>query len=298
MRLIPSDTPSPPESNLGTSPSWPDQDVVGIFSSPSVLLPNYYVLVVTETKNSICRVCTAHCQILVEVEGGRAVKVFGDPESEFFGGYTCPKGRALPEQHYGPNRLRHSMKREGDAHVAIGSAQAMDEIAEKVQAIVEEHGPRSVALYTGTGQIGPWAAGPISVAWLMGLGSQMHFTSSTIDQPGKHIAMAAHGLWAGGEQAFDDADTWILIGTNPAISKIGGVPANNPSQRLKKAKDRGLALIVIDPRRTEAAKRARAASAAPAPACPSPTDAPGSNPRGDAHRTRPARARVVRARGC
>lgn len=257
MRLIPSDTPSPPESNLGTSPSWPDQDVVGIFSSPSVLLPNYYVLVVTETKNSICRVCTAHCQILVEVEGGRAVKVFGDPESEFFGGYTCPKGRALPEQHYGPNRLRHSMKREGDAHVAIGSAQAMDEIAEKVQAIVEEHGPRSVALYTGTGQIGPWAAGPISVAWLMGLGSQMHFTSSTIDQPGKHIAMAAHGLWAGGEQAFDDADTWILIGTNPAISKIGGVPGNNPSQRLKKAKDRGLALIVIDPRRTEAAKRAR-----------------------------------------
>src|SRR5262245_54981261 len=96
-----------------------------------------------EVHPSICRVCTAFCPILVEVEDGNVDKVSGDPDNDLYQGYTCPKGRALPEQIAHPDRLLHSMKRDADGvHRPIASEDAMDEVAEKVAALVAEHGPR------------------------------------------------------------------------------------------------------------------------------------------------------------
>ena len=211
----------------------------------------------SEVHPSICRICTACCPILVEVEDGRAVRVTGDPGNDFYRGYSCPKGRALPEQHAHPDRLLHSLKRGEDGrHRPITSERAMDEVAEKVGAIVAEHGPRSVALYIGTGS-GPYPASSAAASsWLMGLGSRMLFSSNTIDQPGKQIATALHGGWQAGENGFEDSDTWLIVGINPLISKSLSVPSQNPGRRLKDAVERGMQLIVIDPRRTETARRA------------------------------------------
>ncbi|MBV9283226.1 MAG: hypothetical protein JO176_01305, partial [Acidimicrobiia bacterium] len=61
----------------------------------------------TITKTSTCRLCTAMCPIVVTIEDGRAVEVHGDREAPLFEGYTCPKGRALPEVHANPKRLLH-----------------------------------------------------------------------------------------------------------------------------------------------------------------------------------------------
>ncbi|MBB3047580.1 anaerobic selenocysteine-containing dehydrogenase [Litorivivens lipolytica] len=211
----------------------------------------------TETHSAICRICPAYCQIIAHVEDGKLTKVTGDKDDPYFQGYTCPKGRALPEQHNNPNRLLHCKVRNTDGGFdTIASETAMDEVASKLQAIIEQHGPRAVAVYGGTGQVSSPVAPSVAVSFLMGIGSPMHFTSSTIDQPGKHIAMAAHGLWNAGEVSFDSADSWIVVGANPVISKASGAPGNNPAKRLKDAQQRGMALIVIDPRQTETAKRA------------------------------------------
>ena len=75
----------------------------------------------------------------------------------------------------------------------------------------------------------------------------MFFTANTIDQPGKQIALAAHGHWLGGDVDFDEADSWMLVGTNPLVSKAIGIPGQNPAQNLKAAVSRGMKLIVIDP---------------------------------------------------
>jgi len=56
--------------------------------------------------------------------------------------------------------------------------------------------------------------------------------------------------------SFDDADTWLLVGTNPVVSKAIGIPGQNPAQHLKAAVARGMQLIVVDPRRTQTAARA------------------------------------------
>lgn len=210
-----------------------------------------------EVHDSFCRFCHAACAIKVTVEDGRAVSVIGNKDNPLYHGYTCAKGRALPEQHANPHRLLQTMKRDEEGvHRPIPVEQAMDEIAEKVGRIVEEHGPRSVALYTGTFSF-PYPAGaPMATAWLRALGSPMFFTSATIDQPGKMIAPALHGTWGGGPYHFDGADTWMLVGANPTISKSIGVPCMNPAKRLHEAVKRGLELVVVDPRRSEAARQA------------------------------------------
>ncbi|MBJ22297.1 MAG: molybdopterin dinucleotide-binding protein [Deltaproteobacteria bacterium] len=209
----------------------------------------------SEVRDSFCRFCHAACAIKVSVEGGRPVSVIGAKDNPVYHGYTCAKGRALPDQHLNPHRLLHTMKRGADGkHRPIPVEQAMEEVAAKISQIVEEHGPRSVALYTGTYSFPYPASAPMAVAWMTSLGSPMFFTSATIDQPGKMIAPALHGRWGGGPYHFDAADVWMLVGANPTIAKSIGIPCMNPAKRLHDALKRGLELIVIDPRRSETAK--------------------------------------------
>lgn len=215
----------------------------------------------SKTVPSICRLCIAHCGVLATVEddNGRRklTKVTGDPDNPLFKGYTCPKGRALPEMHNHEGRLLHSLKKQPDGRFEkIDSDSAAIEVAEKIDQLVKEHGPRSVAIYVGTPNVGYPAAAGTGNAFLRAIGSRMFFTSNTIDQPGKQISLAAHGKWLGGEPDFDRADAWLLMGVNPVISKAAGIHGQNPAQKLKEAVARGMKLIVIDPRVSDTARKA------------------------------------------
>ena len=153
----------------------------------------------TEMKKSFCRSCHVFCGIEVEVDDNRVVSVRGDIDNPLTGGFTCVRGRNLPELHHGPERLHSSMKRTPDgAFEPVDSEQVMDEIAARLTEIVDRHGPRAVALYSGTsGYINPTTM-PVSRAWLAGLGSPSYYTSLTIDQPAKSIAPSRHGSFMSG----------------------------------------------------------------------------------------------------
>jgi anaerobic selenocysteine-containing dehydrogenase len=211
----------------------------------------------TTTQPGICRICSAHCGVLATVVDGKLTKVTGDPDNPLFKGYSCAKGRALPEIHNNPLRLLHSQKRQPDgSYVPIEADRAMDEIAAELQDLIARYGPRSVALYLGTNGLPYPASALMANAFIRAIESPMFFTANTIDQPGKQIALAAHGHWLGGDVDFHEADSWILVGTNPLVSKSIGIPGQNPAQSLKAATDRGMKLIVIDPRRSQTAARA------------------------------------------
>jgi anaerobic selenocysteine-containing dehydrogenase len=205
---------------------------------------------------TFCRFCHSFCGITVTVADGIPVKVVGDVDNPMYEGYSCIKGRALPEQHTHPDRLLHSMKRTDDGFVSVTAAQAMDEIAARIADLVAEHGPRSVALYTGTFSFMYPTGADMAKGFMAALGSPMRFSSGAIDQPGKGIARALHGTWSAGPPPFDEADTWMLVGANPVVSMWGGIPQYNPAKRLREAKGRGMKLVVIDPRVTECAKLA------------------------------------------
>ena len=210
------------------------------------------------TVPSFCRNCLAYCPVLVEVENGRATRVTGDPAAAPYGGYTCPKGRALPAQHNDPQRLLHPLRRgEGDAFSRLAPADAVGEVAARLRAILDAHGPRAVAMYTGTGIVSHPEGPSVAKALFRALGSPMVFSAATIDKPAANISTALHGNWEAGAQPFETADVWLIVGANPLIAKSNGLPCNNPGERLTQALRRGLQLIVIDPRRSETARRAR-----------------------------------------
>jgi anaerobic selenocysteine-containing dehydrogenase len=213
---------------------------------------------VVTTRPSVCRFCHAGCAILVDVdETGAPVRVRGDRANPVYGGFTCEKGRQLPEQHRSPRRLLHTMRRREDgSHEPVAVREAMDEVADRLRAIIAEHGPRSVAVYTGTCASRNPAAKPVLLAFLKALGSPMRFDSNTIDQPGKAVAQAMHGTWGAPPQGFDDADVALLIGGNPFVALSGGIPNPDPVRRVREARARGFELLVIDPRRTETAAAA------------------------------------------
>ena len=210
-----------------------------------------------ETKKSFCRFCHAFCAIEVDVEDNKVIEVRGDTSDPIYGGYTCIKGRHLPDQHNHEERLRTSLKRMPDGSFqAIPSEQALDEIAEKLRSIIDEHGPRAVASYNGTYAFCNAITLSVTRAWHAGIESPSYYTSVTIDQPAKAIAASRHGTWLGGSHNFETADVAMLIGNNPVVSMFGGIPPFNPWKRLRDAQKRGLKLIVIDPRETDVAKRA------------------------------------------
>ncbi|MCG8587776.1 MAG: molybdopterin-dependent oxidoreductase, partial [Proteobacteria bacterium] len=212
------------------------------------------------TRKSYCRFCHAYCALQVDVEDGRVKAVRGDADDPIYGGYTCVKGRQLPEQTNHPERIRQSQKRVGEGRFEpIASEQALDEIAERVGAIVAEHGPRAVATYNGTHAFQNSVQLAVSKAWHQGLGSPSYYTSVTIDQPAKFISMARHGVWGGGGHSFESSDVALVVGNNPLVSvysPYGGPSPFNPFKSLRDAQRRGLSLICVDPRKTELARRA------------------------------------------
>jgi anaerobic selenocysteine-containing dehydrogenase len=203
----------------------------------------------------MCRICTAHCPVLVTLTDGVVTEVKGDRASPLFEGYTCPKGRALPAIHAHPDRLLQSLRRRSDgSHEPIVSDQAVAEIADRLADIVDRYGPDSVALYIGSSNVPHPTVGRLAGALLQALGSTNAYSAATIDQPGMMVADAYHGVWLGGRTPFDTSDVWLFVGTNPIISKQ--YLEENPAKRLSRAIANGTKVIVIDPRRTETARRA------------------------------------------
>lgn len=213
------------------------------------------------TRKTFCRICSAYCGIEVDIdEQQHIVAIRGDRDHPMSKGYTCSKGRNWGHQYHDDERLLHSHKRESRDRDfdRIDSEQALDEIAQKLQEIIDRHGPRAVAIYRGNGLSVSSNGDQVAHAWITGLGSEMDFSSMTLDQPSKIIAIARHGVWGAGAHGFEGADVCMLIGNNPFVSGLHmtGAPPGWYPGALRENKAKGMKLIVIDPRRTETAAQA------------------------------------------
>jgi anaerobic selenocysteine-containing dehydrogenase len=109
-----------------------------------------------ERFKAVCRMCHGGCGTIVERVDGRITKVVGDPDHPINKGLLCSKaGQPSIDQIYHPDRLNYPLIRTGER----GSGQwrranwdeALDIIAEKMNAIKVEHGAESVAFARGLG---------------------------------------------------------------------------------------------------------------------------------------------------
>ncbi|MET0370518.1 MAG: molybdopterin-dependent oxidoreductase [Sphingobium sp.] len=213
-----------------------------------------------EEKYSYCRICPGLCGITVAVEAGQIVKVQGDRANPATRGYACIKGLQNGEWHHHPDRIVHPQKRNAEGRFdSITSEQALDEIAARIAAIVAEDGPGAIAMFQGTQAATNVLFYLMSASFMAALGSPSIFGTMTVDQSAKWIAEARIGKFASGRQSFKDADVWMLVGNNPAVSVSGagsGVVHYDPVKQMRDAKARGLKLIVVDPCVSETAAMA------------------------------------------
>src|SRR5687767_13200922 len=93
--------------------------------------------------------CPDTCATLVTVEGGRAVRIQGDPDHPFTQGFLCAKVNRYLERTYHRDRLTTPLRRVGPKgsgrFAAIRWDEALDEIARRLGDIRDSaDGPQAI----------------------------------------------------------------------------------------------------------------------------------------------------------
>jgi anaerobic selenocysteine-containing dehydrogenase len=97
-----------------------------------------------------CILCINSCGINAYVEDGKLVGVEGMAEHPASEGYICPRGKALVEYVYSPDRILHPMRKTNGKWQRITWDKALDTIASELHKIKEHYGARSLAVYNGS----------------------------------------------------------------------------------------------------------------------------------------------------
>lgn len=196
------------------------------------------------------------------LEDGKILNAAADGSASPYGPYMCAKGMASVDFHNGAeNRLLASLKRnQANEFVPIKSSVALDEIAQRLQSLIERYGPRSVALYHGTGAYRSVLGAQLEKSFLSAIDCPNLFSTMTIDQSAKWVTMARMGFMASGKPALADLDVALIAGNNPVVSHqtmpFAAGESGAPGRAYARAKKRGTKIIIIDPRRTETARYA------------------------------------------
>jgi anaerobic selenocysteine-containing dehydrogenase len=102
--------------------------------------------------------CPDTCSWVVTVRDGRAVRLEGDPEHPFTRGVLCNKLDDYVAYAESPERLRFPLRRVGPKGAGdferITWDAALDEIAERLQAVIRQFGAEAIWPYVGSGSMG------------------------------------------------------------------------------------------------------------------------------------------------
>jgi anaerobic selenocysteine-containing dehydrogenase len=211
----------------------------------------------TTEHHTFCRICVAGCGVVVTTDGDDVVGIRGDRDHPLSHGYTCPKGRALPAVHHRADRFTGPLARDGDALVPTTWEASLDGIAGSVKRLLDEHGPRSIGYFVGSGGYFDAAGLFTSNALVRTLGTPSYYSDTTIDVIStmvvSELITGMPGLLA--KPDFERAQVVIVVGSNPVVSHGQTVIMPNAVVELRELAGRG-ALYVLDPRRTETAQLA------------------------------------------
>ncbi len=199
---------------------------------------------------TICRQCDMRCGIRVKIAGGRAVRITGLQSHPLNRGRLCPKGPAAIDLVHHPERLLRPLKKTaGGSFSQIPLEQAMEEIAGRLGEIRERHGARSIACWQGEA-LGFGQQEHYARRFMHALGSPNFLSCNSVCFLARYLAYKlVQGYWNPCPD-FRHARLILLWGANPPVSHFTFMGP------IEEALKRGARLIVVDPRRTEIARRA------------------------------------------
>lgn len=192
--------------------------------------------------------------MLVTVQGGRAVRVAGDPEHPFTRGFLCAKVNRYVERTYHPERVVRPLKRIGakgaGKFAPISWDEALSEIAERLSAIARsEDGPQAILPYSYAGTMGLVQGSSMDRRFfhLLGASRLDRTICSMAGTVGMRMTIGANvGADAEG---IPESDLVLLWGTNTLTSNPHLWPF------VLEARARGAPVIAIDPLRTRTAQQ-------------------------------------------
>lgn len=215
---------------------------------------------------SFCRICEAQCGTLVDVEDGRVLGIRGDPEHPSSRGLMCPKGSLIADVTHDPDRLLHPLR--GDRRggfVQVTWDEALDDIAARVGAIVEQSGPDAVAYYSGNPMAFALTGHTWSKKFLDSIGSSGSYSAAPQDTSSRWAA--SHFLYGNALTVpfpdLDHTDLLLCFGANPLVSHGSLMSSGRVREQLAEIVERGGRVVVIDPARTATAAAYEHVSVAP-----------------------------------
>ena len=198
--------------------------------------------------------CPDACSLEVQVENSRVVKVDGSRVNPYTQGYICSKVRRFPELLYGEGRLLYPAVRcgaKGEGRFErISWDEALDLAAEKMLAVRGRFGGESILPFSDGGSNGLLTQDTTDARLFYRLGAS-RLARTVCSAPTGKAAMGLYGRMAG--VALPDyihSRLIVIWGVNPSVTGIHLIPVIQEAQRL------GAKLVVIDPRRTQLAKKA------------------------------------------
>lgn len=214
--------------------------------------------------------CHDGCGVLYYVKDGKVEKVEGDPANGYSQGTLCMRCLDMTEALYSDDRLKYPVKRSyddrgKDTWERISWDEAYDLIKEKSEFYGEKYGRGSITVHQGTGRNVIWQAPWLGYVGLRTPNCVSGFLSGDSCYTPRASIMA---LMAGDfmipdlSQQFPDRydnPEWelpgcvLVWGCNPVVSSADGFLGHWIVEAMK----RGTELVVVDPRCTWIASKAK-----------------------------------------
>ncbi len=177
-----------------------------------------------------------------------AVRLRGDPDHPFSQGELCPKVNRFLDRVHSPDRILHPLRRVGPKGSGeferISWADALEEIADRLRAVIDTHGAEALLPYSD--------AGNQSLLSMFGAGNRFfhHLGATQLERAICGVTVGAGATMTNGSGASLEATEMIhsrlivLWGTNTRLTNRHLWPT------IEAARDAGARIVVIDPIRT------------------------------------------------
>jgi anaerobic selenocysteine-containing dehydrogenase len=190
----------------------------------------------------------------VGVKAGKIETIKGDPDGYLNKGYICSKGLASPDRLTHPLRLKHPLKRNGSRGQGkwqkISWEDAIALISEKLQGVKDRQGARGVAFCQGMPK-------GLEHFVLIRLANIFGSPNVVVVQDVCHAPREVSGLHTCGFYPVADFhhknELVLLWASNPTSTNEEGQICSLLLEQI----NQGAELIVVDPRRTELATKAK-----------------------------------------
>ena len=202
-----------------------------------------------EVRPSICAICSPdkHCGLDCYVKDGQIIKIEGTQDHPYNHGKLCTKGSSNRNYLYRKDRIQTPLKRVGERGEGKFEPISWDEaykiIAENLNRIKETYSPHSVVFYSGHCKWYRFLLQRLAYSF----GSVNYGTDDSNCAAATHLANA---VTVGRSAGPDLAHTNVFLGWN-----YSGYYSDHMSvENVRKLKERGGKVIIIDTRYTPAAK--------------------------------------------